>query len=147
MGDHILGPNQRKRRNAFGEFVDKPLGFPPSSADADAAGDHGQKKLKLNSEAPLSTMDKPLFPALPLPNQLQSAFMDNPTGSIKFQLFARRSYCPSSASLPPVYILEVTSASNGEVDTAGKGVEGAAKPVLKETRLVAEGKFMLRSRI
>ncbi|KAK7339847.1 hypothetical protein VNO77_20533 [Canavalia gladiata] len=142
MEDH--GANQRKRHNAFGVFVDKPLGYSSCGAD-----EHDHKKLKPNSEASLSTIDQQL-PSLPLPNLLVSAFKENPTGGVKFQLFVSRSYSPqTSTSPPPVYTLKVTSASNtnGEVEPAGNIVDGGATPLLTETRLVAEGQFMLRSRL
>ncbi|TKY65871.1 hypothetical protein E2542_SST08733 [Spatholobus suberectus] len=138
------GQNQRKRHNVFGVFVDKSLGY--SSSDAE---DHDHKKLKPNSEAPLSTIDQQV-PALPLPNLLVSAFKENTTGGVKFQLFVSKSYSSStSTSPPPVYTLKVTSASNSgaEIEPAGSIVDGGEAPVLTETRLVAEGQFMLRSRL
>ncbi|XP_027353566.1 uncharacterized protein LOC113863958 [Abrus precatorius] len=142
MEDH--GPNQKKRHNAFGVFVDKPLGNPTSGAY-----DQDHKKLKPNSEAPLSTLEQQI-PALPLPNLLVSAFKENPTRGVKFQLFMSRSFTtPTSTSPPPVYTLKVTSSSNstGEVEPAGIIVDGGATAVLRETRLVAEGQFVLRSRL
>ncbi|XP_020202336.1 uncharacterized protein LOC109788097 [Cajanus cajan] len=141
MEDH--GPNQRKRHNAFSGFVDKPLGY---SSGEDG---HDSKKLKPNSEAPLSTIDQQV-PAVPLPNILVSAFKENTTGSVKFQLFVSKFYSSStSTSPPPVYTLKVTSASNTstEVEPAGNIADGGVAPVLTETRLVAEGQFMLRSRL
>ncbi|KAK7294663.1 hypothetical protein RJT34_17553 [Clitoria ternatea] len=112
---------------------------------------HDHKKHKPNSEAPLSTLDQQV-PTLALPNILVSAFKENPSGSVKFQLFVSRSYSPqtsTSTSPSPVYTLKVTgsSNSNGEVEPAGNIVDGGATPVLTETRLVAEGQFMLRSRL
>lgn len=142
MEDH--GQNQRKRHNVFGAFVDKSLGYPSSGAD-----DHDPKKLKPNSEAPLSTIDQQV-PALPLPNILVSAFKENTTDGVKFQLFVSKSYTQStSTSPPPVYTLKVTNAStsSADVEPAGNIVDGGVAPVLTETRLIAEGQFMLRSRL
>ncbi|RDY08706.1 hypothetical protein CR513_07032 [Mucuna pruriens] len=143
MEDH--GQNQRKRHNAFGVFVDKSLGYSSCGED-----DHDPKKLKPNSEAPLSTIDQQV-PALPLPNLLVSAFKENTTGGgVKFQLFVSKSYSSStSTSPPPVYTLKVTYASNSsaEIEPAENIVDGGVAPVLTETRLVAEGQFMLRSRL
>ncbi|KAL2337020.1 hypothetical protein Fmac_011466 [Flemingia macrophylla] len=144
MEDH--GPNQRKIHNAFGVFVDKRLGYPSSGSGEDG---HEPKKIKPNSEAPLSTIDQQV-PALPLPNLLVSAFKENTTDGVKFQLFVSKFYSSSaSTSPPPVYTLKVTSASNSsaEVEPAGNMVDGGVAPVLTETRLVAEGQFMLRSRL
>jgi len=94
MEDH--GQNSRKRNNVFGAFVDKSLGRPSSVAD-----DHDPKKLKHNSEAPLSPIDQQA-PALALPNILVSAFEENTTDGIKFQLFVSKSYSAStSISTPP----------------------------------------------
>ncbi|KAK7395130.1 hypothetical protein VNO78_15673 [Psophocarpus tetragonolobus] len=144
MEDH--GQNPRKRHNVFGVFVDKSLGYQSSGAD----DDHDPKKLKPNSEAPLSTIDQQQVPALPLPNILVSAFKENSTGGVKFQLFVSKFYSPSnSTSPPPVYTLKITNASNSstEVEPSGNIVDGGVAPVLTETRLVAEGQFMLRSRL
>ncbi|KAK7280180.1 hypothetical protein RJT34_25242 [Clitoria ternatea] len=146
-----LGHNQRKNHNAFGVFVDKPLGYPGSDVN------HDYMKHKPNSEAPLSTLDQQV-PALALPNILVSVFKENPSGSVKFQLFVSRSYSPQTSISPSpvqnffggaIYTLKVTgsSNSNGEVEPAGNIVDGGATPVLTETRLVAEGQFMLRSRL
>jgi len=94
MEDH--GQNPRKRHNVFGAFVDKSLGHPSPVAD-----DHDPKKLKHNSEAPLSAVDRQP-PALALPNTLVSAFKENTTDGIKFQLFVSKSYSAStSISTPP----------------------------------------------
>ncbi|CAJ1804602.1 unnamed protein product [Sphenostylis stenocarpa] len=142
MEDH--GQNLRKRHNVFGVFVDKSLGYPSSGAD-----NHDPKKLKPNSEAPLSTIDQQA-PALPFPNILASAFKENTTDGIKFQLFVSKSYSAStSTSPPPVYTLKVTSASNtnAEIERAGNIADGGVAPVLTETRMVAEGQFMLRTRL
>ncbi|KAK7373897.1 hypothetical protein VNO80_07317 [Phaseolus coccineus] len=140
MEDH--GQNSRKRYNVFGAFVDKSLGLPSSVAD-----DHDPKKLKHNSEAPLSPIDQQA-PALALPNILVSAFEKNTADGIKFQLFVSKSYS-ASISTPPVYTLKVTSAlnTNTEVEPAGNIADGGVAPVLTETRIVAEGQFMLRSRL
>jgi len=45
--------------------------------------------------------------------------------------------------------LKVTSASNTntEIEPAGNIGDGGVAPVLTETRIVAEGQFMLRSRL
>ncbi|WVZ08465.1 uncharacterized protein LOC106771577 [Vigna radiata var. radiata] len=142
MEDH--GQNPRKRHNVFGVFVDKSLGHQSSVAE-----DHDPKKLKHNSEAPLSSIDQQA-PVLALPNMLVSAFEENTTDGIKFQLFVSKSYSAStSTSPPPVYTLKVTSASNNntEVEPAGNIADGGVAPVLTETRIVAEGQFMLRSRL
>jgi len=93
MEDH--GQNPRKRHNVFGVFVDKSLGLPSSVAD-----DHDPKKLKHNSEAPLSSIDQQA-PALALPNALVSAFEENTTDGIKFQLFVSKSYSASTSTSPP----------------------------------------------
>lgn len=91
----------RKPLNAFGEFVDKPLGNgkPGSSAET-YQHPHGQKKLKLklSSEAPLMS-----FSALPLLPQhlLSSLFQHNFAGTLLFQLFVSRSYGPPPASSSP----------------------------------------------
>ncbi|XP_019450748.1 PREDICTED: uncharacterized protein LOC109353013 [Lupinus angustifolius] len=133
------GPNQWKRHNAFKGFVDKPLGYKSSSADEN----HDQKKVKLNSEAPLSTLEQQVL-SLPLPKFLVSAFKDNPT-SVKFQLFVSRSYSPPASTSPqPVYTLKITSDSNSsaEVET-----DGGTTPMVTETRLVAEGQIQLQSRL
>ncbi|CAL0304444.1 unnamed protein product [Lupinus luteus] len=144
MEDH--GENQgKKRHNAFTGFVDKQLGYKSSSADEE----HNQKKLKLNSEAPLSTIEQKV-PSLPLPNLLVSAFKGSPITGVKFQLFISRYYSPpTSTSPPPVFTLKVTSDSNSsaEVEPARNIVDGGATSVVTETILVAEGQFKLHSRL
>lgn len=90
------GPRQMKRPNAFSGFVDKRLGYQSSGADAD----RDQKKLKPNSEAPLSTLEQQVPSSLP--NLLVSAFKDNPAGGgLKFKFFVSRSYSPPTSTSPP----------------------------------------------
>ncbi|KAE9618150.1 hypothetical protein Lal_00041940 [Lupinus albus] len=124
-------PNQWKRHNAFKGFVDKPLGYKSSSADEE----NDEKKVKLNSEASLSTLEQQV-PSFPLLNLMVSAFKDNTT-SLKFQLFVTRSYSPPTSTSPqPVYTLKITSESNSSAE---------ATPVVTETRLVAECQIQLKS--